>query len=84
MKTIFDLLPNLKSHSSSHGRYESDRVTDKSGDFLNRYRLNTARAKRLRNEHRATIAAYHQLISDTLGAIALTAIFTIIIYLAFA
>ena len=59
-------------------------VIDNTAEWHKRYCLNTARAKRLRNERQATIAAYHQLISDALGAIALTAIFTIIIYLAFA
>lgn len=83
MKNIFDLLPKLRQ-TSLHGRYESDRVTDNTGDFLNRYRLNTARAKRLLNERQATIAAYHQIISDALGAITLTAIFIIIIHLVFA
>lgn len=64
--------------------YPSDRVTDNTVAFLHRYRLNTARSKRLRRDSEATIAAYHQIIKDTLGAIALTAIFTIIIYLVFA
>lgn len=65
-------------------KYPSDRITDNTAEFLNRYRLNTARAKRLRRESEATIAAYHQVIKDTLGAIALTALFTVILYLAFA
>jgi hypothetical protein len=65
-------------------KYPSDRITDNTADFLPRYRLNTARAKRLRRESKATIAAYHQIIKDTLGAIALTALFTVILYLAFA
>ena len=65
-------------------KYPSDRITDNTGEFLHRYRLNTARAKRLRRESEATIAAYHQIIKDTLGAIALTVIFTAIIYLVFA
>jgi hypothetical protein len=64
--------------------YPSDRVTDNTADFLHRYRLNSARSKRLRRESEATIAAYHQIIKDTLGAIALTALFTAIFYLAFA
>ena len=65
-------------------KYPSDRITDNTGEFLHRYRLNTVRAKRLRRESEATIAAYHQIIKDTLGAIALTALFTVILYLAFA
>jgi hypothetical protein len=64
--------------------YPSDRVTDNTADFLHRYRLNSARAKRLRRESEATIAAYHQIIKDTLGAIALTVIFTALFYLALA
>ena len=64
--------------------YPSDRVTDNTADFLNRYRLNSARSKRLRRESQATIAAYHQIIKDTLGAIALTVIFTALFYLALA
>lgn len=64
--------------------YPSDRVTDNTVTFLHRYRLNTARAKRLRRESEATIAAYHQIIKDTLGAIALTVIFTALFYLALA
>jgi hypothetical protein len=64
--------------------YPSDRVTDNTAAFLNRYRLNSAHSKRLRRESQATIAAYHQIIKDTLGAIALTVIFTALFYLAFA
>lgn len=64
--------------------YPSDRVTDNTVAFLHRYRLNTARAKRLRRESEATIVAYHQIIKDTLGAIALTVIFTALFYLALA
>ena len=64
--------------------YPSDRVTDNTIAFLHRYRLNTARGKRLRRESETTIAAYRQIIKDTLGAIALSVIFTALFYLALA
>lgn len=79
---IFDRLPKLTVNSPSHGRYESDRVTDNTARWLYAYRVNSPRQRRLAAKRRALFASYHEAASILAGILILAAIVLILFFLA--
>ncbi len=65
--------------------YPHDRVVDRTAEFSARFlahqRYNTPRQRRLRCEHAATLAQFHEHVSSIVGGLLLVALILVLLFI---